>query len=66
MEQKIRDLCGRAIASPADQVDAVLFELRQALDEHFKVARESLGKQAAAISILDRATLESSDQTASE
>ena len=53
-ETRIRKLCGEAIAVKDDaDVERVVNELRSALEEHIRLAKESLSAQAAAISMLD-------------
>jgi hypothetical protein len=52
-ETRIRKLCGEAVAVKDDDVERVVNELRSALEEHIRLAKESLSAQAAAISMLD-------------
>ena len=53
-ETRIRKLCSEAIAVKDDaDVERVVNELRSALEEHIRLAKESLSAQAAAISMLD-------------
>jgi hypothetical protein len=61
-EQRIRDLCALAVTTPAEQIDAVLADLRSAIDEHVRMAREALGPQAANIAMLDSAMSESTSE----
>lgn len=61
-EQRIRDLCALAVTTPAEQIDGVLADLRSAIDEHVRMAREALGPQAANIAMLDSAMSESTSE----
>ena len=50
-EQRIRDLCAEALASTNDaDGQRVLNELRTALQEHIRLAKESLACQVTAVS----------------
>ena len=53
-EHRIRQLCTEAIAAEAEaSVNHVIPELRAALQEHIRLAKESLEAQATAVSVLD-------------
>jgi hypothetical protein len=53
-EYRIGQLCKKAIAAePEDSINHVIPELRAALQEHIRSAKESLEAQASAVSFLD-------------
>ena len=50
----IQNLCNEALAAKTeDDVERIFAELRTTLEEHIRSAKESLGVQAATISMLD-------------
>jgi RNA binding exosome subunit len=52
-EARIQKLCNKAIeAKSKDDVERVITELRSALEEHIRLAKQSLSAQASAISVL--------------
>ena len=53
-EARIKKLCVDALAATTDlDVDRIITELRAALEEHIRLAKDSLGTQARTISHLD-------------
>jgi hypothetical protein len=56
-EARIHQLCTEALSAqtPAD-VDRIVPELRSALEEHIRLARNSLQAQASTLSVLEAAT----------
>jgi hypothetical protein len=55
-ESRIQQLCKKALtASTEKQAEQIVPELREALQEHIRLAKESLGGQASTISTLDAA-----------
>jgi hypothetical protein len=53
-EARLRQICTNLLAGQADrEVDQILPELRLTLEEHIRVAKESLESQAKIISALD-------------
>jgi len=56
-EARIQQLCSEALAAKTlADVDRILPELRSALAEHIRLAKESLETQVAAITSLDAAS----------
>jgi hypothetical protein len=56
-EALIQQLCTEALAAKTQaDVDRILLELRSALEEHVKLARDSLETQIATITSLDAAS----------
>jgi len=56
-EARIQQLCSEALAAKTlADVDRILPELRSALEEHIRLAKESLETQVAAITSLDAAS----------
>jgi hypothetical protein len=56
-EARIQQLCTEALAAKTlADVDRILPELRSALEEHIRLAKESLETQVAAITSLDAAS----------
>jgi hypothetical protein len=50
-EERIRRLCGEAVSTENnDEFDRVIAELRSALEEHIRLARESLQSRAGVLS----------------
>lgn len=57
-EALIQQLCTEALAAKTQaDVDRILPELRSALEEHVKLAKDSLEAQVSAISAMDAASL---------
>lgn len=53
-EARIHQLCTEALfATTQADIDRILPELRSALEEHIKLAKNSLGAQVSAIKALD-------------
>jgi hypothetical protein len=56
-EGRIKQLCSAAIAIKTEEdVDRVMEQLREALEEHIRLAKKSLTIQAGIIFVLDSAT----------
>jgi F0F1-type ATP synthase membrane subunit b/b' len=54
IEARVQHLCTEAIAAQSEEeIDRITKELRSALEEHVRLAKESLEAQAASIALLD-------------
>lgn len=57
-EARIHQLCKEALAAcTTEDLDHIILELRSALEEHIRLAKDSLGAQARALSVLESAAL---------
>jgi hypothetical protein len=57
-EVRIQQLCTEALAAKTQaDIERIIPELRVALEEHIKLAKDSLGAQAAVIPVLDAVIL---------
>jgi hypothetical protein len=55
-EAKIQRLCTEAISAKSEEdIERIVKELRSALEEHVRLAKESLKAQAASLALLDSA-----------
>ncbi len=53
-EGRIQQLCSQAIAvKNSEEIESVVGELRSALEQHIRLAKESLESQASAITALE-------------
>jgi hypothetical protein len=66
-EARIQELCTEVLAAKTQaDVDRVLPELRSALEEHVRLAKESLGTQIATITSLDDAAFQTANGLSKE